>query len=532
MATRLELHQKVGAIADAIESEFSSTLCQSELLTVEEFVRSGSLHYWLCNFLDVLYARWEVACEKETPVANSIETESEKVPICSALRSMSLINQASQDFEWNLKVRAQFDAYRAEYGSLQRELIVENVATTGSEMRSSVTSQEITTRRRWHTVRLSQTYLPRAAELFLAASLGSLPVRWQEPTIRSKSLDLNLRGQLDFHPESALPGSFEHFARSYLPHHLPMSLVEDFREIQLAVSKKMTPTPKAFFTAHLHVSSDSFLIWAAINKKFGICLLLSQHGGLNGQGAVPTRGEEFEQLYADRYLNWGWSTAQNAVTIPTQLNIWAKKRRRSNDLKKLILITDCTYRLSRRPWGNTGDNTRYRNLLLDSYEALDIQVRSNTTVRLHHDHDKYDQSHEFMWRSAFPDVDLDLGRSSIWKLRHKARLVVCTSLGTSEIEQFARNIPTILRLDPEVHALRSPCVALFTAMEDVGLVHWSVGSFSEFLIKNWNDIDSWWNSQETKQVVADYLSLFSNFSDRPVRELRRILLASVTKGCE
>jgi len=163
-------------------------------------------------------------------------------------------------------------------------------------------------------------------------------------------------------------------------------------------------------------------------------------------------------------------------------------------------------------------------MLLEAYEALDEDVRKQTVVRLHHDHDKYDESHEKMWLERFPNATVNDGLSSIWKLRRRARLIVCTSLGTSEIEQFGRNMPTILRLDPEVHALRPSCVELFGEMERVGLVHWTTESFSQFVRDHWSDVDGWWGSPETQKVVAKYMATFGHRSERPLRDLRRTLL--------
>jgi putative transferase (TIGR04331 family) len=360
--------------------------------------------------------------------------------------------------------------------------------------------------------------------MLLALSLVALPIRWREPHIAGSPSSPECRSKLNFHPELANPGTFEHFVRSYIPLYLPMTLVENFDEIQRVVENRVKKVPTAFFTAHLHLASDSFLIWAVMQRKKGMKLILSQHGGLYGQGLVPTRGAEFEQEFADHYLHWGWSEGPKASKIPSQLNVWARRRNRSNHLKQMLMITDCTFRFSRRPWLNTTENVRYKQMLLEAYEALDDDAKKQTVVRLHHDHDKYDESHEKMWLERFPNATVNGGLSSIWKLRRRARLIVCTSLGTSEIEQFGRNMPTILRLDPEVHALRPSCVELFGEMERVGLVHWTTESFSQLVRDHWCDIDGWWGSPETQEVVTKYLATFGHRSERPLRDLRRTLL--------
>ncbi len=521
---RLWLHDQIGLLARRIEQDFSSGTKESEVLTLDHFVRSGALRYWLCNFLDIAHARWEVACEDKALTNHAYEELKQQSRSRIYLPLMSSLNTASQDSDWNRQIFADIHFYRQEAGALQRDLIVSNSVDKQTNDANLESYFEETYYRRGKRVRISRTYLPRIAELFLALSLGSLPVRWREPNVEKKTDDATARQKLDFHRELASPGSFEHFVRSILPLHLPMSLVENFAEIRSAVILKMKRTPRALFTAHLHVSSDSFLIWSVIQRKNGMQLLLSQHGGLNGQGFVPTRGEEFERNFADYYLHWGWAKSSKAIKVPAQINVWARKRRRSNHLNKLVIITDCTYRLSRRPWASTNDNVRYRRMLLEMVGSLNSEMQIATVIRLHHDHAKYDDSHEKMWRIAYSKIELDDGRGSIWKLRRQARLLVCSSLGTSEIEQFARNIPTVLRLDPEIHKLRSSCDELFEDMESVGLVHWSNESLIEFLESNWWNIDRWWGSPETRNAVLKYSSIFGSKSPQSICEYRRILL--------
>lgn len=521
---RLWLHDQIGLLARRIEQDFSSGTKEPKALTLDHFVRSGALRYWLCNFLDIAHARWEVACEDEVLTNHAYKEVNQNSRSRIYLPLMSSLNTASQDLDWNRQINADIHVYRLEVGTLQKDLMISHSMNHQANDVSHESFFEQTDCNRGQRVRISRTYLPRSAEVLLALSFGSLPVRWREPMIEPKAIDVIARQKLNFRPELASPGTFEHFVRSCLSEHLPMSLVENLAEIQSAMSAKTKRTPRAFFTAHLHVSSDSFLIWSVMQRKCGMRLVLSQHGGLNGQGLIPTRGEEFEKTFADQYFHWGWESSSSAIQVPAQINVWARRRQRSNHLSKLVIITDCTYRLSRRPWASTNDNIRYRRMLLDTYGSLEEELQQDTIIRLHHDHDKYDDSHHTMWRNEFPKANLDDGRCSISELRCQARLVVCTSLGTSEIEQFARNIPTVLRLDPEVHTLRPTCTTIFREMEMVGLVHWSTDSLKMFIERCFHDIDDWWTNKATQRAVANYLEKFGQSSQQPIREVRRILL--------
>ena len=139
--------------------------------------------------------------------------------------------------------------------------------------------------------------------------------------------------------------------------------------------------------------------------------------------------------------------------------------------ERLLLITDCTYRYGRKPWVSTMDNDTYIGDLQDFVGHLKPDIRSNVVVRLHHHSAFYDADHAERWGSFDPGIALDEGEASMDKLRANSRIAVCTTLGTSEIEQFGRNFPTLLMLNPLTHPIRSDCRQLFSLMKQVGLLH-------------------------------------------------------------
>ena len=109
------------------------------------------------------------------------------------------------------------------------------------------------------------------------------------------------------------------------------------------------------------------------------------------------------------------------------------------------------------------------------------------------------------------------------KLRSKSRIAVCTTLGTSEIEQFGRNFPTLLMLNPLTHPIRSDCHELFSLMKQVGLLHESPQAAAMHIERIWADTNKWWNQDDVQAVVKQYLARFGRESDHPLREIRKTL---------
>lgn len=519
IADRRSRSEFVSRLTSTIELQFLSD--QSGVAPkLRALVSSGAIRYWLSNFLDVVVARWEL-CESISDADRASVLENPLIPNrARPLVRMTDLLSSSQTLHWNNVICKQIVSYWNKYGHATLNFTETYGPVPLARAPKNVLSAK------GGKICVSSTYLGKIPELLLALMCGSIPLRWKEPEILDE-IDWNYRDQMLLRTPTSEPGNFETFVCEIIPQYLPQSFVEHLDQLETWGNNRFLRTPSVLFTANLHLSSDSFLVWAGLHRLRGMKLLVGQHGGLSGQGAIATRGEEFEQHFFDAYLNWGWSTHSLAATIPVQLTVWKKRRHSSNHRRTLLFITDCTFRYSRRPWASTSDNDEYKRMIVETFEAMPEEIQRVTTVRLHHDHNKYDVNHENIWAAKIPQNQVDNGLKSIEKLRRHARLVVCTTLGTSEIIQFSLSIPTVLRLHPAIHAVRESCEDLFASMVDVGLVHYSEESLRRFLDANWNNIDYWWKSESVQGVVLKYLKSFGHKSNRPLRDIKGILTSFV-----
>lgn len=530
MDERLRRVHHVDQVAERISLDLAHLLNDLHQTEHDILYWQTCVGYWLAIFLDSLYDRWANA-QSVKDYGKPLSLESLQVSDSGTIpNTTSEFNLLSQTEKWNRFIfeQALSNVENVKIVTGQKLNPVEVAICEGPPILQ--TSNSARQKIRWVINAIAKrspyvlctTYLPKRAEWKLALMLGSVPLYWVEP-MRSQQVDLP-----SFREHLALPitgDEFERFARKLICKQIPRSFVERYASIRSGITTSFgRKYPKAIFTSNLHLSSDSFSIWTAEARNHGCKLLISQHGGLNGQGLFPTRAETHETRIADCHLPWGWKVeSTRARNIPALINVGRKEFGNQSEALKLLIITDCTYRYGRQPWMTSIDNQTYLANVQTLVAELPKEIYKQTIVRLHHHYAEYDYSQSLLWSKIQPEIAIDFGSRPIDELRRTSRLAICTTLGTSEIEQFARNFPTVLMLDPQTHPIRENCQSLFSRMQSVGLVHESPKSASEHITNIWSDANTWWLQDEIQALVAEYLHRFGRKHEHPLRELKKVV---------
>jgi len=369
---------------------------------------------------------------------------------------------------------------------------------------------------------LTTTYLPRFAELKLAAYFGQLPTLWDNDELVPDTFSMELRAQIDLDSPAYI--GFESAVRALIPLQIPKTVIEGYLESLNRVDRKRLPRrPKIVFTANRHASNDSFALWAAEKAEVGSRLVLGQHGGLYGEGLFPTRHEQHEIAVSDTYVTWGWSDSKykNISPGPAFVNISKKSRGLSNDKTSLLIVTDSTLRYGKYCWDGTEEGTQYLSDQVALIKGLDDDIKSRVVVRLYDANTRDDTPHSLFWRNELPDVELSDGSSSMAAQLSRSRLVVCTSLGTSQIEAMSQNIPTLILCNPLIVTTRHDATDVFKGLKLAGIYHETPESLSSHINKIWQNVDKWWHDPATQRARNAYCLRFSRKIEFPVWNLAR-----------
>jgi len=533
---RLNRHHQLSNLCSELLEDLTTYLnaMHNERLSAQTWkIRLG---LWLHHFVDTVYERWLAVSDVESQFP-SLKTElfpTDPHAICPE-QSFDFY-PISQSAQWNHWVAGEIIRFNKQVEVLNSTRAHQwhggapgntKDRSIKSRLRSSLRSSLLQIGLLSRHI-LATTYLPRKTELSLALRMKSLPTIWSEPTVPRAQFNTELRNSVNF-PKS-VETSFNAFIRSIICSQVPRSMVEDYVAFsQRARTGLFARTPHTIFTANLHVTSDLFSLWMSIKKSQGTKIILAQHGGQYGQVAPPTRTEEHEISVASKYFTWGWKTNDlNVVAAPAIALVDTPPSSVGANLRNsLLLITDCTSRYARRPWSIDCDNAHYLNNLFGFVQKLSSDERSALCVRLHHDHAKYDFSHSTRWLNRFPEINLDPGQSPLAPLRDTARLIVCTSLGTSELEQLAAGQPTLFLLDPKTHPVRASEQQVFSQLENAQVLFRDGGALASHIQKIWGDVDAWWSLDSVREAIHLYKEHFVKQVQNPITFFRNEILAAV-----
>ncbi len=363
---------------------------------------------------------------------------------------------------------------------------------------------------------LLTTYLPFREEIGLYRRLKQLPQRWNSVSPEQVAVDETQRRWI-VKGENLL--EFEAFASTIIPQQIPTAYLEGYGQLVKKANDLPWPkTPKLIFTSNSFASDDIFKAWAADKVEYGTPLIIGQHGGHYGVGRWSFI-ENHEIAISDCFLSWGWADPEEPKVKPVgQLTATRPLGVRHAENREALLVTCAVPKYSYYMYSIIVSR-QYLDYFGDQCEfvaALPNNIRRNLTVRLHSEDFGWKQV--LRWHDRFPTIRLDVGRTNIKDLIRKSRLFIATYNATTFLESFSMNVPTVIYWNTNHWELRDSAIPYFNELKRVGIFHETADSAARHVATIWENVDSWWSSNEVQVVLKrfklNYCNLPNNLIDR------------------
>jgi len=220
--------------------------------------------------------------------------------------------------------------------------------------------------------------------------------------------------------------------------------------------------------------------------------------------------EEHEINISDRYLTWGWGTAESGRNSKKLVPLGMQKkmvRKKSKEVAGDLLFVMAS--APRYPFRLDMDAEIY-DYLVDCFRLPDAlagtPIYNSLLVRLYSR--DYGWNEKARWSDAHPTIRLDDGMASMDELIERSKLVVYSYNSTGYLESLVSNIPCVVLFDELLSPLRDDAKPYFDELHRVGVYQKSPESAVEHIQKIWEDIPAWWDSPEVQSVLEKFKFIF------------------------
>lgn len=361
----------------------------------------------------------------------------------------------------------------------------------------------------WSDLVVVNGFLPFWDTIKLRISLRKFPLHlYGEIPAQNLPMARGLREKLTPLPSE---NEFESLLGRIIAEQLPTVFVEGYKDMKKRSLATFPKHPRAILPGVQVYSDDGFKFWSAHQVESGVKLIGIQHGGGYGAGRAHWF-EEHEKNIFDRFYTWGWSSDNDpdVKPMPSPMLSCLKKKMKPDPVGGIL-------------WVGISTTPRYFYVLasnLLSSQVLDYikdqerfaqtvssEVHDLLLLRLHPVEFGWDE--EKRWADLDPSLKIYRGTKPIIHQLNKCRLCVQTYNGTSLLETFSANFPTISFWNHDHWQLRESTWPYFDELREVGIFHDTPESAAAMVNDIYEDINAWWMSKKVQEVRVRFCNEFA-----------------------
>jgi putative transferase (TIGR04331 family) len=320
--------------------------------------------------------------------------------------------------------------------------------------------------------------------------------------------DQNLRKELKISAKNT--DIFESILASLIVIQIPCSYLESYHKVKKVALKRYALNPVLIVTAIAPVSFDDFKIWLAEKVEGGCKFLYIQHGGY-GAGLFDPQ-ELHEIMVADQFYSWGWNRdGYDSIKPMPVIKLLEKINYNPNGDILVPLMSSRRYpsslfasALSSQVLSNIKDQINFLSLLSSkTRESVKLRTFSN----------------DYGWHIAKRIADCgfsnvidskkNLNKKFINRMS-ECRLCIATYNGTTYLETFSSNFPTLLFWNKNYWEINQHATPYFDQLHDVGILHYDAESLAKKVEEIYQNPKEWWMTEAVQRAKNEFCSEFAN----------------------
>lgn len=319
----------------------------------------------------------------------------------------------------------------------------------------------------------------------------------------NKSYDNEFREKLKFDFKAS--SGFNSFLLNEVKNYLPRSYLENYK-IFLKNHRKIFEKKRLFIGSYSIQFDDCFKIFLAESRLNGSRYILAEHGA----GIHASRDVIYDHFYkiSDKVVCSSKKAIQKKKHTYIGLDIFKKiecKKEKIKNSKILVNFHEFSKFIFRTPVTNPPFSEEVENFktTIQGFKLLSEERKRNLKFRVK---GHYGLNSKQRFAKVFGKNSIEnIGSINYTNSLRESRLVICFIPQTSYIECIYNNIPTILVGNKKSFFDTNKRLKILKNLKKNNLYFDNMELAANFINKNWNSIDTWWNSKNVQKFIKKFL---------------------------
>ena len=343
----------------------------------------------------------------------------------------------------------------------------------------------------------------------------------------NKRYDSEFRDKLRFDLKTS--SDFNSFLFNEVKNYLPRSYLENYK-IFLKNHRKIFKKKRLFIGSYSIQFDDCFKIFLAESKLNGSRYILAEHGA----GIHASRDVIYDHFYkiSDKVVCPSRKAIEKKKHTYVGLDIFKKlacEKENNKNSKILVNFHEFSKFIFRTPVTNPPFSEEVENFktTIKGFKLLNEEIKKNLKFRVkgHHGLNSKQRFARVFGKNSIENIESINYTNSL----RESKLVVCFIPQTSYIECLYNNIPTILVGNKKSFFDTNKRLKILKGLKKNNLYFDNMEKAANFINKNWNSIDAWWNSKNLQKFIKEFLKEKYDISENNYSLMKKLIKTELNK---